>query len=92
MKKEYKIVATIHPYSKLKDKIAYAIVTTTYLVAEPDSLLGYIDLGPSGGYVIASNLEHASTILNNYLYEDHLEREVEQQQSYLETNENLEQS
>lgn len=59
---EFKVLKTTHPYSTNKDKIEYAIVTTCYIQAEPDSIRGLYFDGDKG-YIIAKSLKDATNVL-----------------------------
>ena len=66
--KEYKIILTQWMYSNLLDtKDAYAIVASTYLIAEPGAYRGVDLSNPDSMYVIANDIQDASDQLNEYL-------------------------
>lgn len=65
--KEFKVIKTNHPYSNLKDKSAYAIVVSVVLRPQPKAERGvYIDR-EFDRYIIAHDLNDASTLLNEHL-------------------------
>ena len=66
--KEFKVIKTTHLYSKLKDHLAYAIVSTTYMIAEPDAKHGVHLDNEEDMFIIAKDVDEANTILINEIY------------------------
>ena len=66
-KKEYKVVKTTHKHSPKPDKEAYAIVVSTYLLAEPDSEEGVYLENPDNMYIIAYRMADAHLFLLEHL-------------------------
>lgn len=61
--REYKIIKTTHNYSPYEDKVAYAIVGTTYMRAEPDAKRGvYLDKSDDM-FIIATDIKDANDLL-----------------------------
>ena len=72
MKREFKVIKTTHQYSRLKEHLAYAIVTSIVMTAENDAVLGTVNLDDDNdddddGYIIATNIQHASDLLNSHI-------------------------
>jgi|19_taG_2_1085344.scaffolds.fasta_scaffold98695_1 hypothetical protein len=67
--REYKIVKTTHKYSKKSNKIAYAVVVSTYLIAEPDAILKTISTkNPDDMYVIANSYQDACELVCDWVH------------------------
>lgn len=67
--KEFKVITGIHPHSKLEDGLSYAIVSTTYMVAESDAKRGvYID-NKEDMYIIAKDIADADKMLVDKIYD-----------------------
>lgn len=64
-KKEFKVVKTTHKHSPKPN--AYAIVVTTYLLAEPDSKEGVYLENPDDMYIIAHRMADAHLFLLEHL-------------------------
>jgi len=66
--KEFKVIKATHLYSKLEDNSAYAIISTTYLRAEPDAKHGvYLD-NEEDMFIIAKDVTEANTMLINKIH------------------------
>jgi len=66
--KEFKVIKTTHSYSKLKDHLAYAIISTTYMTAEPDAQHGVHFDNEEDMFIIAKDVAEANTMLINKIY------------------------
>ena len=61
--KEFKVIKTTHSYSNLEDNVAFAIISTTYLRAEPDAVHGvYLD-NEEDMFIIAIDMAEANAML-----------------------------
>lgn len=69
MYKEYKVVKCTHNYSNIdrEGKLAYAIVATTHLVAEPDIKPTVCLDKENDMFVIAKSFDIAYQMLNEYI-------------------------
>tara|TARA_R100000152_G_C6561869_1_gene32389 strand:+ start:275 stop:520 length:246 start_codon:yes stop_codon:yes gene_type:complete len=69
--KEFKVIKTKHLYSKLPNKLAYAIVSTTYLLAEPGSRRGVYTLYDEDDmFIIAHDINDAHEMLIDHIYKE----------------------
>lgn len=66
---EYKVIKVEQHQVKNSQYVGqYAIVSTMITQRDPDSVLGSIDLNVHNDmFIIAKNIEHASTILNDHI-------------------------
>lgn len=79
--KEFKVIKTTHLYSKLDNKLAYAIVSTTYLLAEPDSRRGVHLDDEDDMFIIAHDIDDAHEMLINKIYKEHTKKETDNDKS-----------
>ena len=68
MMREYKVIKTVHKYSPLENKVAYAIIVTTHLVAEADAKRGICLDNPEDLFIIATDITDATNILINHAH------------------------
>jgi hypothetical protein len=67
--KEFKVIKGTHQYSKLDKKVCYAIVSSTYMVAECDAKRGvYVD-NEEDMYIIAKDIADADKMLVGKIYD-----------------------
>ena len=67
--KEFKVIKGTHPHSKLEDGLSYAIVSTTYVVAEPDAKRGVYFDNEEDMYIIAKDIADADKMLVSKIYD-----------------------
>ena len=66
--KEFKVIKTTHSYSNLKDSVAYAIISTTYMTAEPDAKHGVHLDNEEDMFIIAKDVAEANVMLINKIH------------------------
>jgi len=66
--KEFKVIKTTHSYSNLKDNVAYAIISTTYMTAEPDAKHGVHLDNEEDMFIIAKDVTEANVMLINKIH------------------------
>jgi|TARA_Y100000310_G_C20050389_1_gene520292 hypothetical protein len=69
--KEFKVIKTTHMYSPLEDNLAYAIISSTYLRAEPDAIRGVHLDDEEDMFIIANDMADAHEMLVNKIYSEH---------------------
>ena len=67
--KEFKVIKTTHKRSPLKDKLAYAIISTTYFGDGQGPRGVHLD-DKDDMFIIAIDMNEAHTILVNEIYND----------------------
>ena len=71
--KEFKVIKTTHSYSKLPYHLAYAIISTTYMTAEPDAKHGIHLDDEEDMFIIAKDIAEAHVMLINKMYQHNKE-------------------
>ena len=66
--KEFKVIKTTHSYSNLKDNVPYAIISTTYMTAEPDAKHGVHLDNEEDMFIIAKDVTEANVMLINKIH------------------------
>jgi len=66
--KEFKVIKTTHNRSPLGNKLAYAIISTTYFLAEPDSIRGCHFDDEDDMFIIAKSIQDAHEMLVDKIY------------------------
>jgi|TARA_Y100000034_G_C6904031_1_gene418971 hypothetical protein len=61
--KEFKVIKTTHSYSQLSHHLAYAIISTTYMTAEPDAIHGVHLDNEEDMFIIARDIAEAHVML-----------------------------
>ena len=66
--KEFKVIKTTHNRSKLKNKLAQAIISTSYFGGDPDSGRGVHLDNEDDMFIIAKDMQDAHELLLKKIY------------------------